>query len=144
MDEGWLIVDDTLRIPERELSVRFVTGGGPGGQHVNKSATKVILSFDIAGSPSLTERQRARLLQKLAGRIDGGGVLSVQVHETRSQKQNRDIATGRLLLLLTAALYEPPPRRRTKPSRAVREHRLREKQQRAEKKKRRRWRYDGS
>ena len=143
MDEGWLIVDDEMRIPERELSVRFVQGGGPGGQHVNKAATKVILSFDVAGSPSLTEPQRARLLEKLAGRLDGDGVLSVHVHETRSQKQNRDIATGRLLALLAQAHYEPPPRRRTKPTRAVREHRLREKKQQAEKKDRRRWRYEG-
>lgn len=123
----FLIVSDRLVIPLDELDVRFTTGGGPGGQHVNKSATRVTLSFNVAASPSLDEETRARLLERLGGRLDSEGVLQISVHDSRSQYQNRKTALDRLRATLAAALVEEKPRRPTRPSGASVKERLDEK-----------------
>ncbi len=139
-----LVINDELVIPLGELRFRFAASGGPGGQHVNKTETKVMLSFSITQSPSLNEAQRARLLAKLASRLDGEGVLTVTAQIERSQQQNREAAMTRLQQLLAEALKIPKRRRPTKPSLAAQERRQEAKRRRGERKKERGrdWRRD--
>ncbi|TNY36631.1 alternative ribosome rescue aminoacyl-tRNA hydrolase ArfB [Thermomonospora catenispora] len=125
-------VRGSVVIPETELRWRFSRSSGPGGQHVNTSATAVELSFDVAGSPSLPEPYRRRVLERLANRISGG-VLTIRAEEHRSQQRNREAARRRLAMLLHEATAPPPkPRRPTKPSRRVHERRLKDKRHRGE------------
>jgi ribosome-associated protein len=143
MEEADLIpLNDELALPAAELQFRFTTGGGPGGQHVNKTATRVTLLFDVARSPSLDEANRARLLDRLATRLDRRGVLHIDVQESRSQWQNRELAVGRLQTLLAAALVEQAERRPTRPSRRARQQRLDTKRRRSAMKRERQQRWD--
>ena len=119
-----------MLIPERELGWRFSRSGGPGGQGVNTTDSRVELIFDVAASTTLTEEQRARVLQRLSNRLVDG-VLTVVASEYRSQLRNRDAARARLAAMLRAALApDPPTRRPTRPSRAARERRLADKRRR--------------
>ena len=112
-------------IPLSELRFRFSRSGGPGGQHVNTSSTRVEVVFDLLGSPSLTDAERARATRRLGSKLDADGTLRVVAQDERSQLRNRELATRRLEELLRDALRPPPPRRRaTKPTRAAREQRL--------------------
>ncbi|MGI9179278.1 MAG: alternative ribosome rescue aminoacyl-tRNA hydrolase ArfB [Longimicrobiaceae bacterium] len=131
-DETVLPIDDSLWIPRSELDFRATRSGGPGGQHVNTSSTKVELTWNVAGSPGLTEEQRSRILEKLANRIDGEGVLHLTESGSRSQHQNRETVTERLQELVRQALHVPKPRKKTKPTRASRERRLQAKKRRSE------------
>jgi ribosome-associated protein len=130
-----LEINPTLSIPHAELTFRATRSGGPGGQHVNTSATRVELRWDVGASASLDDVQRARLLDRLSGRIDSRGVLRLVESGSRSQHKNREAATARFVELLQAALRRRTPRRKTRPPRSSRESRLREKKQRAETKK---------
>lgn len=119
-----------MLIPERELGWRFSRSGGPGGQGVNTTDSRVELLFDVAASTTLTEQQRARVLQRLSNRLVDG-VLTVVASEYRSQLRNREAARARLAAMLRAALApDPPARRPTRPSRAARERRLADKRRR--------------
>ncbi len=120
-----------LAIPPEELHYRFSRSSGPGGQHVNRSETRVELLFDVAHSPSLTAEQRARILARLAGYIDGDGVLHLVSAATRSQLENRLDVTERFRHLLAAALKPPKPRIPTRPGRAAKQARLAAKRARA-------------
>jgi ribosome-associated protein len=120
-----------LAIPLAELEYRASRSGGPGGQHVNTSSTRVEVWWDVAGSPSLTEEQRARLLARLATRLDGAGRLRVVSSGTRSQLRNREEATERLAELVEAALVVPKRRKPTKPSKAAKAARLEAKRRRS-------------
>lgn len=126
-EESEIIINDRIRIPLSELRYRFSTSSGPGGQHANRSATRVTLLFDVATSPSLDDETRARLLQKLAHRLDKQGVLRIQVQDTRSQKQNRVIAEARFMTELSTALIKNKKRIKRKTPKAVIEKRLAEK-----------------
>jgi ribosome-associated protein len=138
MTEAPLVATDRLVIPVAELSWRFDTSGGPGGQHANKAASRAELSFDVAASPSLAPDVRDRILGRLGGRAPGG-VLTVSVDESRSQWRNRILARRRMAQILADALApEPAPRRRTRPSSAARLRRLSAKRARAETKRLRR------
>ena len=141
MDSDVIVINETLSLPETELQFRFSTGGGPGGQHVNKTATRVTLLFDVANSPSLDEETRVRLLDRLASRIDVRGLFHIDVHESRSQWQNRAAAVERFRSLLADALVEQPERRPTRPSRRARQARLEDKRRRStiKQERRRRW-----
>ena len=88
-EENVLHITNTITIPLSELSFRFARSSGPGGQHVNRSATRVELLFDVAGSPSLTEAQRERALKALSSYIDSDGVLHLSSQTFRSQLRNR-------------------------------------------------------
>ena len=132
-----LSITDSLSIPRDELQFRFTRSGGPGGQHVNKTATQVELLFDVQHSPSLNDEQRARLLQALKRRIDNDGVLHLVSHATRSQLANREDASARFVALLATALKPIKKRKPTKPSRALHEKRLTEKKARGDVKKQR-------
>jgi len=113
-----------LAISGGELRYRFSRASGPGGQHVNRSETRVELLFDVAGSPSLSDVQRARILSRLAGYVDGEGVLHIVSSATRSQLENRADATERFRALLAAALHRRKRRVPTRPSPAARQARL--------------------
>jgi ribosome-associated protein len=126
-----LRVNDELAIPRAEIQYRATRSGGPGGQHVNTSATRIELEFDVAGSPSLSDAQRARIMERLATRIDGSGTLRLSSSGSRSQHQNREDVTERLARLLADALKERKARKRTKVPRAVKEARLHAKKKRA-------------
>ena len=127
-----IVVSDELAIPAAELRFRFSRSSGPGGQNVQRSATRVELLFDVANSPSLTDDQRARIRQRLAGYIDGAGELRIVSTATRSQLENRADAVARFRLLLAMALRRRKHRVPTKPSAGARERRLTEKKGRAE------------
>lgn len=127
-----LPVSGSISIPEAELRWRFSRSSGPGGQHVNTSATAAELSFDVATSPSLPEHLRQRALERLAGRLVDG-VVTIRAEEFRSQFRNRQAACNRLIALLAEATAPPPKSRRpTKPSRRARERRLAGKRHRGE------------
>lgn len=132
-----IVIDDGLRIPRSELSYRATRSGGPGGQHVNTSATRIELTWDVASSPSLDDEQRARILAKLEKRIDKEGVLHLVSSAERSQLQNREDVTERFARLIAKALHVQKARKRTRPPRAAKEKRLREKKQRSETKRKR-------
>ena len=130
-DAAALEVSPELRIPLAELEFRASRSGGPGGQHVNTSSTRVELSWDVAGSPSLTPVQRDRLLRRLASRLDGTGRLRLVSSVSRSQLRNREDATERLRTIVAEGLLVPKTRKRTKPSRAAKAARLEGKRRRA-------------
>lgn len=136
-----LRVTRTVVIPDREISFRFSRSSGPGGQNVNRRETQVELIFDVAGSPSLGPRQRARAMERLATRLDASGKLHIVASEARTQGQNREIALDRFRSLMLAALAPDPPKRKaTRPGRKATERRLNSKRRRSLQKRERRWR----
>ena len=126
-DQPDLHVTDAVTIPMAELQFHFSRSGGPGGQHVNRTATQVELTFDVQGSASLNESQRARVLSKLKSAIDSRGLLHLSCQTTRSQSRNRAEVIERFQHLLRQALHVPKPRRPTRPGRTAVERRLQEK-----------------
>lgn len=120
-----------LAIPEGELRFTASRSGGPGGQNVNKVATRVTLIFDAGGSPSLSPDQKACIRERLATRISRDGVLRVVSQRHRTQAANRKAAVERFVELLRVALAEEPPRVPTRPTRVARERRVASKKLRA-------------
>jgi ribosome-associated protein len=127
-----IVVNEHLAIPESELTFSASRSGGPGGQNVNKVSSRVTLTFDISRSPSLTDDQRRRLLQKLATRINKDGVLRVISQQTRSQEVNRQHAEARFVQLLQNALKRELPRVATKVPQGARQRRLDAKKKRSQ------------
>lgn len=121
-----LLVSRSCRIPLDELTWRFDASGGPGGQHANTSNTRAEVRFDVAGSPSLGPRQRARLLERL------GPVVRVAASDQRSQSRNRDLALERLAARLAEGLRIEPERRPTRPRPGAKAARLDDKRRRSE------------
>jgi ribosome-associated protein len=118
-------ITEDLALPPEELEFHFSRSSGRGGQNVNTRDTKVELVFDLLGSPSLEAGQRARLAERLAGRLDTEGRLHVVASDERTQGMNRELAVKRFRKLLGDALRpDPPPRRPTRPSRGAQERRL--------------------
>jgi ribosome-associated protein len=124
-NERVLVVSRSCRIGLDELEWRFTGSGGPGGQHANTANTRVELRFDIAGSPTLGPRQRARLLEKL------GPSVRVVASDERSQSRNRALALERLRERLADALHIEAPRHATRPTRAAKQRRLDQKKHRS-------------
>jgi ribosome-associated protein len=125
-------------VPERELKWRFSRSSGPGGQSVNTADSRVELSLNLATTTALGPVQRARVLERLEGRLVDG-VITVTASEHRSQLRNREAALERLAGLLAKAVAPPPPiRRPTRASRGAVERRLAEKRRRAQTKRLRR------
>jgi ribosome-associated protein len=131
MVEEILGINQQVSIPRSELSFRFSRSGGPGGQHVQKSSTRVELLFDVANSPSLTDAQRSRVLKRLSGYVDKAGVLHLISQSERSQLRNREDVVSRFQAMLRQALKRRKRRRPTKPSAAAKERRLRMKHHRS-------------
>lgn len=126
-----------LAIPRSEIQYRATRAGGPGGQHVNTSSTRIELLWDLTGSQAIDEDQRARIRAKLAPRLDAEGMVRVVASDRRSQAQNKQAADERLASLLRHALHVPKKRRATKPTRAAKEKRLSEKKKHSDKKRER-------
>ena len=131
-------VSPELTIDEAELEVLTTTSRGPGGQHVNRSETRVVLRWNVLESASLTDEQRSRLVQKLASRISREGVLQVAAEDHRSQTRNRDLARERLAELVADALKRERPRKPTRPTRASQQRRVDDKKKRGSIKEKRR------
>lgn len=133
-DNKDLIVDERVTIPGSDLSWSASRSSGPGGQNVNKVATKVTLRFDLRGTEVLSRAQKSRL-RKLAGRrLDAEGGVLVTAQAERSQRQNLARARAGLRRLILNALPTPKHRVPTKPTRAARRRRLEDKRQRSQKK----------
>ncbi|MGH8988015.1 MAG: alternative ribosome rescue aminoacyl-tRNA hydrolase ArfB [Acidimicrobiales bacterium] len=120
-----LRVSRSLAIPIQEIDWRATTPGGPGGQHANRTASRVEVRFDVARSPSLGPRQRALLLERL------GAVVTASAGDERSQARNRELALGRLAERLAEGLRVPRRRRPTAPTRAARVRRMEDKRHRS-------------
>jgi ribosome-associated protein len=129
-----LKLNSSHAIPRDELDVRVSRSGGPGGQHVNVTSTRVEVRWNPAQSRALTPDEKERVTRRLASRLDRAGWLRVAASDTRSQRQNRELAERRLAVLVTRALAVPKKRVATKATRASKEKRLREKKRRAERK----------
>lgn len=117
-------ISASIVIPESELTERFLRADGPGGQHVNRTESAVELRFDVAGSPSLPDAIRARLLARRDRRITDAGVLVIQARRFRDQARNREDARARLIDIIRGVLAPPKKRVATKPTRASKERRL--------------------
>src|SRR5689334_4706823 len=126
-----LEINDQLRIPDTELEWSFVRSGGPGGQDVNKVASKAVLRWNLAASPSVPEAVKARLRAHHRRRITAEGELVLTSQRYRDQERNRQDCLDKLRELVLQAATPPRPRRPTKPSRGSREARLRAKRRRA-------------
>jgi ribosome-associated protein len=126
MDRESIRVTRSVSIPLSEIELRFSRSSGPGGQHAQKSETRVEALFDVESSASLTDRQKQRVLRK------AGPVLRAIAQDERSQTRNRELAIGRVADALREALHVERPRRPTKPGRAAIERRLEEKRRRSQ------------
>jgi ribosome-associated protein len=126
-----IVIAEGVRVPPAAMNVRAVRASGPGGQNVNKVATKIDLRVDLDAIEGLPDDARARLLHLARHRLDAEGRLLVTSQVTRNQARNLEDARTKVRELIAAALVRPRRRRASRPSAAVRERRLTEKKQRA-------------
>jgi ribosome-associated protein len=133
-----LLVSPALSIPRTELEVRVSRAGGPGGQHVNKTSTRVAVSWNVKSSSVLSLEQRAMIFSVLASKISESGDVRVVARDTRSQKQNWMLAEERLAEMIRKALTPRRARKKTRPTKSAVEKRLSSKKLLSAKKKERR------
>ena len=136
--ENLLQINDSLSIPRSELDVRVSRASGAGGQHVNKTSSRVEIFWNIPASRALSEEERVRLLERLASKLTTEGSVRVVASDMRSQSRNRDLAEQRLAELVRRALVVPKKRRPTRPTKASKEARLEGKKRQSHKKRERR------
>jgi ribosome-associated protein len=137
VDGNYLDITPEVRVPLSELDYQASRSGGPGGQHVNTSSTRIEVWWDVARSPSLSEAQRAQLLERLRSRLDSSGRLRLVSSASRSQLRNREDVTERLRSVVASALAVRKKRKPTRPSRAAKAARLEAKRRRSMTKERR-------
>jgi ribosome-associated protein len=131
-------VTDRVRVPGSEVTLSFARSGGPGGQHVNRTETKVLLRWNARTSVALSSDDRARLEERLASRLTSEGDLLVVVDTHRDQHRNVEEALQRFADVVRTAIRRPVPRKKTRPSRSSKERRLGAKRRRSETKRHRR------
>jgi ribosome-associated protein len=136
--DSQLNVTPTFSIPRSELQYRASRAGGPGGQHVNTSSTRIELLWDLPNSQAVSDDERQRIRTKLAARLDAEGMVRIVASDRRSQQQNKQAADSRLAALIKQALHIAKKRRATKPTKAAKERRLVEKKHRSDTKRNRR------
>ncbi|MBA2881421.1 ribosome-associated protein [Desulfosalsimonas propionicica] len=129
-----ITVTEELAIPENELWFTASGSGGPGGQHVNKTSSRITLWFDVAGSPSLDLEQKERIQQRLPTRINKNGLLHISAQRHRSQTANREQTIERFAQLIAEALKETPARKKTGIPRGAKKRRLENKKHQGRKK----------
>lgn len=116
----------------KELEFKAVRSSGPGGQHANKTATRVELGFDVQNSEGLSEEEKQRIHKKLSARINKEGILKIANEESRSQHTNKDLVVQLFLEELRRAIQKPKKRKKTRPTKASRIKRLKEKKKKSE------------
>jgi ribosome-associated protein len=131
-------VNESVFIPRAELDIRASRASGAGGQHVNKTSSRIEISWNVAASSAITEEQRERLLARLSSRLSDDGAIRVVASETRSQLRNREAAEARLAETIAKALMVPKKRKPTRRPRAANEARLTEKKKQSDRKRERR------
>ena len=136
--QNLLAVNETVSIPRSELDVRVSRASGAGGQHVNKTSSRVEIFWNVLTSRALDDEQRSRLREKLVSRLTSDGSVRVVASDMRSQSRNRELAEERLAELVRRALVVPKKRRATKPTKAAKEARLESKKRHSTKKAERR------
>lgn len=112
---------------KQELIYKAVKSSGPGGQHVNKTASKVIVQYDIPQSAAISQEEKTLLLEKLSSRLTNEGILIMDSSESRSQHKNKELVTERILEVIAGALKRQKPRKKTRPTKASKLKRLHEK-----------------
>lgn len=127
-----IVVNERVILDDNELKMEFIRSSGPGGQNVNKVSTAVQLRFDVAGSPSLPEDVRRRLMRVAGSRLTKDGVLVLEARAERTQERNRQAAVERLVDLIRRACIRPKRRRKTRPTLASKERRIKGKKQRGQ------------
>ena len=137
-----LLLSGGNRIPGSEIVEMASRSGGPGGQHVNTSSTRVTLRWNLRESHGISSDAKARLIARLRARLSREGVLIVHGDRHRSRARNREMARERLREIVENALYQEPPRRPTMPTRASKRRRVEGKRHRGQVKDRRRIRGD--
>ncbi len=128
-------IKNGITIPEHELEITSSRSGGAGGQHVNKTSTKITVRWNVKNTTALSEEQKQRVVEKLASQLTLDGDLIIHSSVTRSQEQNRKMALVRLGQIISKALYIPKKRMATRVSKGAKEARLQEKSHRGEIKK---------
>jgi ribosome-associated protein len=123
-NENSIPIRPGVTVPRHELTYRASRSGGPGGQHVNTSSTRVELTWNVGASRALSPDQREGVLQRLATRLDGDNTLRLVSDRTRSQLQNKEDVTERFVEVLRQALTVPKVRKATKVSKGVKARRL--------------------
>jgi ribosome-associated protein len=127
-------IPPNLHIPDEELVLTFARSGGPGGQNVNKVASKAILHWDLAANTSLSEDVKARLRVQQAGRLTTEGVLVLQCQRFRDQPKNIEDCYAKVRDMVLQALRPPTPRRATRPTRASKRRRVEAKRKQSQRK----------
>jgi ribosome-associated protein len=131
-------INQEIIIPAHELDITTSRAGGPGGQHVQKTATRISVRWNVKATQVLSEEQKERVLRNLQSRLTSEGDLIIHNATSRSQQQNKKLALEQLAREIRKALYVPKKRTATKISQAVKESRLQKKAQRSDIKKMRR------
>ena len=131
MLQAMIRIDDHLEIDPGELQFQAARSSGPGGQHVNKVSTKMVMRWDVQQSPSLPEAVRRRFLAAFGHRVRKDGVLVMSSDRHRSQTRNQAACVDRLVEMLRSVAHPPKPRRPTRPSRSAKAKRLEKKRQRS-------------
>lgn len=122
-----ILLGRSIRIPPEEVLTEYSRSGGPGGQHVNKTETRVTLRFNLANTTAIPDAEKARMLERLATRVTKSGDILVSCDAHRDRQQNLRVAEERLVELLARAFAKPRLRQKTKPTRGSKERRLEEK-----------------
>jgi ribosome-associated protein len=134
-----LVVTDSVRIPSHELEWSFVRASGPGGQNVNKVASKAVLRWRaVATSAAISGEAMQRMRARFPARFTIGGDVVIQSQQFRDQDRNKDDCLAKLSEMVRAALVEPRPRKATKPTKGSQRRRLAEKRRQSDRKRNRR------